>query len=297
MARKKTTKAPEDMTATANAEAIEKSTKAQDELNKHLVVIDAEFGDGQPYDPYRLINEIRFIGKQAAEGLLEMGKRLILLKEHEQHGRFLEALEQADVHPRAAQRMMQAAIKFTGSKASLASHLGTSKLLELMAEEDDELEALAEGGSLAGHTLDEIERMTRDDLRAALRKTREDLKKDQEVHEKMIAAKDDKINDLDRKLHRLDNFPPDERADDLSHRMEREAYRLISGQLGLEVLIQEVSEWDGAPQHLKNLCQQSVNRIHTALDELRARWALTEMALEPGDDDWMKPFQDEQQRA
>lgn len=289
MARKKTTKKPEDMNTATNVEAIEESTKAQDELNKHLAVIDAEYGDGQLYDPHRIVNEIRFIGKQAAEAILEMGKRLILLKEHEQRGRFLEALEQADVHPRAAQRMMQAAIKFTGSKASLASHLGKSKLLELMAEDDDDLEALAEGGTLAGHTLDEIDRMTRDDLRAALRKASEERKKDQEVHEKMITKKDEKINDLDRHIHKLDHLPIDERAAELGTQLHNQTTIAIGSLLGPEVVIKDILEWDDAPQHLKNSCFGEWERLITAMNELRMRYGLNEVRDTLGEEDWMQP--------
>lgn len=97
---------------------------------------------------------------------------------------------------------MQAAVKFTGPKASALAHLGKTKLLELMSEDDDDLDALAEGGTLAGHTLDEIDRMSSRELREALRKERTELQQTTEANDKLFADKDAKLNELARQLDR-----------------------------------------------------------------------------------------------
>jgi len=288
MARKATQKPAEDTTATIDGETIAADVQVADAHHQHLATIDATYGDGLPYDPQRLINEARFYLQQSADAMLEAGKRLIVLKEHEQHGEFTHALEQIGIHPRAAQRMMQAAVKFSGSNATLASHLDKSKLLELMIEEDDDLEALANGGTLAGLTLDEIDRMTRDELRKALRTARDDASQERETHEALLANKDNKINELDKALHKLDNAPLDDRIGDLSQRLERKTLHSIGELLALEVVIHETLTWQDAPTHLKNACNQSVNRVLTALDDLRAKYALSDVAHEPEDDAWME---------
>lgn len=174
--------------------------------------ISNRFGDGQIYDRIRVVNEARFYMAQSAEAMLEAGKRLIVLKENEPHGEFVEIVEQQlGLHVRAAQRMMQAFIKYSSPKllanATALSHLGKTKLFELMTEDDDQLVALAEGGTVAGLKLDEIDRMTSRELRHALREgsenyqalsqlqantnaERDQLKLDIAKREKLIAEMD-----------------------------------------------------------------------------------------------------------
>ena len=205
MPRKAKTKPAEDMTKNIDNAALEKATKNADKLNQHLAKIDATYGDSQPYDPIRLINETKFYLQNAANSMLEAGNRLILLKEHEPHGEFIEALEQIGIVPRAAQRMMQAAIKFSGPSARALAHLGKTKLLELMVEDDQELESLAEGGTLAGHTLDEIECMTTRELQAALRKERKKRAEEKEAHDKLMTSKNNKIDDLAKRNYKLES--------------------------------------------------------------------------------------------
>jgi replicative DNA helicase len=51
----------------------------------------------------------------------------------------------------------------------------------LMAEDDASLIELAEGGTIAGLTLDDIEKMTSNELRAALRESRAEHKADADL--------------------------------------------------------------------------------------------------------------------
>lgn len=287
MARTATQKPAEDMTATANAELITAATATADKHNQHLATIDATYGDGLPYDPRRIINELGFYLEQSATSMLESGKRLIVLKEHEQHGDFLNAMERVGLAPRTAQQMMQAAIKFSNPNARALSHLGKTKLFELMVEDDEEIESLATGGTLAGLTLDDIDRMTTRELKVTLRETKEKSRQERETHEALLQKKDQKINELDKVLHKLDNAPLDERIGDLSQRLERKTLHTIGELLALEVVIHETFTWHDAPTHLKNACNQSVNRVLTALDDLRAKYALSDIAHEPEDDAWM----------
>ncbi|HCK4741513.1 TPA: DUF3102 domain-containing protein, partial [Pseudomonas aeruginosa] len=143
-------------------------------MTEHSAEVMAQFGDGLPYDRIRVVNEARFYMAQSAEAMLEAGKRLIVLKEHEPHGDFTQIVtEQLGIHERAARRMMQAALKYLSpaleSKRTTLSVLGKAKLLELISEDDDDLVALADGGTVAGLDLDDIERMSCRELRKALR--------------------------------------------------------------------------------------------------------------------------------
>ncbi|HBH4475994.1 TPA: DUF3102 domain-containing protein, partial [Escherichia coli] len=171
--------------------------------------------DGLPYERERIVHEARFYMAQSAESMLEAGKRLIILKENEPHGDFTNILENdLGLAPQVARRMMQASVKFLGNgdeqpKRSALSVLGKTKLYELMVLDDEELDALADGGTVAGATLDDIDRMTSRELKAALREARETNAAQQQV----LAGKDEKINELATKLEkksRLQPPPPDE---------------------------------------------------------------------------------------
>ncbi|ELR6671121.1 DUF3102 domain-containing protein [Salmonella enterica] len=167
------------------------------EITQHRMEIMAQFGEGLPYDRSRIVHETRFYMAQSAEAMLEAGKRLVILKENEPHGDFTRIItEELDLSDRTAQVMMKASIKYLSpkleSKAQTFAGLGKAKLFELMTEDDEELAELAEGGTVAGMTLDEIDRMSVRELRKALRESKEDLA----ASRKLNAEKSQEINEL-----------------------------------------------------------------------------------------------------
>lgn len=174
---------------------------------QHLVTIDQTFGENLPYDKARIESETMFYLKQSAESMLHVGMRLLVIKEHEKHGHFTESLERVGIAPQTARKFMQAAVKYSGSKRSLTSVLGKTKLLELISEDDEDLEALAEGGTLAGLSLDEIDVMSASALRATLRKERAKRVKEETATEKLLSKKDEKINQYEREASRVLEWP------------------------------------------------------------------------------------------
>ncbi|HEB7430610.1 TPA: DUF3102 domain-containing protein [Salmonella enterica subsp. enterica serovar Hvittingfoss] len=167
------------------------------EISQHRVAIMEQFGEGLPYERTRIVHETRFYMSQSTEAMLEVGKRLTILKECEPHGEFENIVRNSlGIPERTAQRIMQAAIKFLSpsleSKAPTLALLNKSKLFELMTEDDEELAELAEGGTVAGMTLDDIDRMSVRELRKALRESKEDLS----ASRKLNAEKSQEINEL-----------------------------------------------------------------------------------------------------
>ncbi len=231
MPRKAKTKPATKTIETVDAAVLDEQTKNADKLNQHLAKIDTTYGDSLPYDPIRLINETRFYLQESATAMLEAGKRLILLKEHEPDGEFTQALEQIGIAPRAARKMMQAAVKFSGGKRPTLAGLGKSKLLELMTTDDEEMESLAEGGTLAGHTLDEIDCMSVRELQAALRKEREKRAQDKETNERMLTGKNKKIDKLDNRIHELESRtrPWAQRCTDINIEVTNAAAKALEG--------------------------------------------------------------------
>lgn len=181
---------------------IDGKTQAEkrEERTMQLAEIGKVYGDNLPYDRTRITNETKFYMAQSAEAMLQAGKGLVLLKEHEPHGVFIQILEdELGLHPRSAQRMMQASVKFLNlgiKNATTLSHLNSSKLFTLMSQDDEELEALAEGGTVAGLTLDEMDKMSVRDLKKALKEAKDNYSAAREV----TAQKNKKIDELTEKL-------------------------------------------------------------------------------------------------
>jgi hypothetical protein len=166
-------------------------------------------GYDQQYDCERIVQETRFYLSQSAEAMLEAGKRLVILKEHEGHGEFtLIVEERLGIPGRTARQMMQAAVKYLtnpalGSKANTFALLGKSKLFELMTLDDDDLVELSEGGTVVGINLSDVDRMSVRELKAALLDARES----QAATEKVLTTKNQKIDKLAAQLERRKGEP------------------------------------------------------------------------------------------
>ncbi|MET0264964.1 MAG: DUF3102 domain-containing protein [Duganella sp.] len=177
---------------------------AANALAAHSLAIANQFGDGLPYERERTVNEARFYMGTAAEAMLETGKRLVQIKENEAHGEFERiVVERLGLSVRTAQRMMSTAVKFMSpklsAKAPTLALLGKAKLFELMAEDDDDLAQLSDGGSVAGLRLDQIDRMTIRELRQALRESKENSA----AQARLLSDKNDRIDQLDGAISKL----------------------------------------------------------------------------------------------
>ena len=181
-------------------------SQAQDAVQaqvRHSMAVMAQWANGEKYDENVMIERGRYAMRQTLEGMFELGRVLIIIKEHSDHGRFTDIIVQNfGLHQREAQRLMNATQRFTTPAMQKAQtklmDLGKSKLLELLTEEDDELVELAEGGSINGVTLDEVDRMSVRELRTALKTSREETEDARKVSEQ----KNKKIDELHEKLER-----------------------------------------------------------------------------------------------
>jgi hypothetical protein len=230
-----------------------------------------------PYDREREIE--LFIGhaKQAAEAMLHMGRHLIMIKENEPYGEFIDIVQQRlGLNIRTAQKMMQAAVKFMGlspeASASLGTHLGKTKIFVLMNEADTDLEALAEGGTLAGLTLDEIQRMTRQELESALREARADIT----AKDTVIAGKAATITKMQTQQAKLQPPTPDEEVAKLRRETSDYAFQteaIIRGPLreGIEELSKPDIE-TGASQ--SEFAAGLLAQLERAIAELRSEFGV-----------------------
>lgn len=200
------------------------------ELALHSANVMAKFANGETYNEAIWIERGRFAVRQTMEGMFELGRALIIIKEHTPHGRFREIAEhEFGLHTREVTRLMNATLRFIDPKMKAAQpklmDLGKSKLLELLVEDDDSLIELAEGGDINGHTLDDIDRMTRNELRAALRESRETA----EAKDKVIADKNKKVDELAEKLAKKQTGVREPKAEDVGSELTMQLSSLEVG--------------------------------------------------------------------
>lgn len=196
---------------TMQTEVLDADSAALTAVSARSTEIADRFGDGEPYERKRVVSEARFYMGQSAEAMLELGKRLIQLKENEPHGDFIEIItERLGIAERSGRRMMEAAAKYLSpalaAKRSSVTVLGRSKLFDLMSEADSDIAELAEGGTLAGKTLDEMASMTRRELQAAL----QDERKKNAAKDKVIQSKSSKLDKLEEELAAREAAPLEE---------------------------------------------------------------------------------------
>lgn len=165
------------------------------------VMIMEQWGDGEIYNEATWIERGRQAVVKTLEGMFELGRALIILKEHTEHGRFETIVkEKFGLGRSECARLMRATQRFATPQMQKAQaklmDLGKSKLLELLVEEDVTLIGLAEGEEVNGMTLDDVDRMTVKELRVALRESRESAN----AKDKVIADKNAKIDEYAEKL-------------------------------------------------------------------------------------------------
>lgn len=178
-------------------EEVGKALAATDKRSRQLQEIDSKFGTEAPYDKERVLVEAKFFFEHGNQAAFELGKRLILLKEHEGHGGFIKALGSIDIDRNVAWRLMTNTAKF--ANVPNLRHLPQTKLLALSFMDDAEIDELAEGGTVAGIDLEDVVGMGRRQLEEALRKERKQrakLAEENDATKEQMIAKDEKINEL-----------------------------------------------------------------------------------------------------
>lgn len=108
--------------------------------------------------------------RATAREAIEAGKNLCLQKESEAHGEFAKRCEARGISRSSAARYMALARRFrSASDTLLTAAGGFGKLVELMALDDEEIEALGRGEEVRGLSLSALERMTVRQVREAVR--------------------------------------------------------------------------------------------------------------------------------
>lgn len=263
-----TTKKLKDVTPEEQALAV---------ASQNMQIIDETYGDNLPYDPGRLVGEVRFYLHQGVMAMLEAGRRLILLKEHEAHGNFMTCLEQIGISHEVARNMMRSAHKFLNGSGEPKSKLvwnldSITKVYELAMMDDEDLSALEEGGTLAGKTLDDIQRMSPTELRTLLRKEREERRAEAVAQSEILAKKNERIDELEKANHKLASpYSWEPEVERLSVEIDqvwmkgaqmRDMIAHITGRIREA----QDAEWNGAQYRLTEKLRSTVAEVLAELD-------------------------------
>lgn len=185
---------------------------------------------------------LRGLMAQGTQVMLEIGRTLIWVREHEPEAEFNGFLEEAQIERRLAYKFMQAARKFvlglTDGQRDVMASLSRSKLFELVVLDDEEIRDLADGGSVAGVTRDDIDSMCTTELRAALREAQRQKKAEAETKARQIEAKNEKIDRLEEEVDRLTHGTPDERRRQQLERESAAVQRLAQASLKMLGMVQ-----------------------------------------------------------
>lgn len=137
---------------------------------------------------------IRFYQNQTIETCVAIGTRLVLLKQQCQHGEFGNRLELLGFSTTTAAKFMGAARKCAKFPAvgNLVKRIGSFKAFsEILLLDDDVIDVVARDVS----ELDDVDRMPASELRKTVR----ELMLNNQATDKLLAAKDKKLNELSRK--------------------------------------------------------------------------------------------------
>lgn len=125
-----------------------------------MAAINAELGG---YTLQQAEQQCRLLIKRTAAAALEIGKRLLYIREHVERGQWLPTLDRIGIGSVVASRFIKAAVRFyeLGGCATLIGAVDSqSKLFELLTLNDDELRRLDAGGIVRGLGLDNLSRLS-----------------------------------------------------------------------------------------------------------------------------------------
>lgn len=236
------------------------------EGQESLIALAQQFGYKDALTVGALEDGIRFYQQRTAEACMELGKRLVLLKEATAHGEFKLRLEFLDIEYGAAVRFMGVATKFSKmpTSALLKAANSQSKLIELLVLDDSEIVELEDGGTVRGITVDDVDRMGVRELRTNLR----DARKEQVATEKRLAELH-KFNDKES----MKALPP---VHELVAGSAARALGVLQGELrdGFEKLVAHHKQHGQSAVDGREVMQGYVAQIQQTLNDLREAFVL-----------------------
>lgn len=182
-------------------------------LKDHQLVA---FGDGVAFTPDSLAavtSQLAFLARVNAQAIVEIGRRLVWVKEHLADAGGAEAKSFSDwlseselpFSRRTAFSYMAVARRLAplAARGGRWAEMPAAKCYELLALPDDEVRELAESGDLRGATADDVDRMTSAELKSLCRRQKARLDEGTEQYRAAKREITDLKIELDRHRHEV----------------------------------------------------------------------------------------------
>jgi hypothetical protein len=148
----------------------------------------------------RTTAEILILKEQTAQNIIEIGKRLIEVKENLQHGEFIKWLEnKVDFSRCTANRFMKIATEF--SNVSAVQHLGSRKLFLLAGLDEENREEVMQENNVEEMTTRELEQVIKE--KKEIKKQLEAEKEYSEELQEAIKEKEIQIRNLQNEIENV----------------------------------------------------------------------------------------------
>ena len=174
--------------------------KALDKIHANKEKADQLWGDGLPFDKFRLITILKARNAATAEIMVQNGRAYHWMQEYLPYGEFLEAVEQTGVSKSWAYYCMQAADMCRGLPPGGSLNLTSRQIRALGLLEKPVVEKYLKGGPLGDIPHDDVSEMSGSELEAEVRKLREKVKRVEDVSKEKIRQKDEQITNLELEI-------------------------------------------------------------------------------------------------
>lgn len=198
--------------ADIDTDALASASRALSTVSADVLAMQEQFGLDS-VDPEHLEHEIALWIEHSGRALYMIGTRLAVLRMMTPHGEWLPRLQRIGIAPRAAQKMIGAAIRCIDQQGKARDKLMTlsrSKVLELITLDDDQLDELEKTGRIAQLALefDDIDKFSTSELREKLREAQAELA----AKARRLKAKTDEVEALKDRIERPFKPGPDSQA-------------------------------------------------------------------------------------
>jgi hypothetical protein len=182
----------------------ERAVVAMDKQQKEIEKTEELYGDGIPFDQFRLETAIKARTVASIEMMIQNGRDYHRLKAHLPHGEFVSCVERTSGKSRSwAWRCMQMAEILANAPQMLTEGniLNIGQFRALTVFEKPVVEEYLKGGPLGDIPHDDVATMPRGDLEAEARRLRKTIDGMKTSHGQAMQQKEAKICELDDLLH------------------------------------------------------------------------------------------------
>lgn len=245
---------------------VQEDASAQQERNFAAKELAVQLGYDGGLSADALEGEIRFWQRRTVEACLELGKRLLLLKEISRHGEFGELLEKLGFTKMSASRFMTAAARTSKSNnlVLLSSQVkNMSAFLELVTTDDEVLDDVKK--------IDGIECMSASELRKRIK----DLQAESDAKDKVLDGKNKQID----KLQIIQTMSAADKSAEVRKKavqINNEALGMIRGSVRNAVVT--IQETEGESHASTILIAAMIAELQQELNSLRADYSIPDIS-------------------